>query len=154
MTDNAAATPQGSTRRIIMDGTTGRSGLEIERSHIEGKVARLTATIGGDGVILHLSAIELERLLAAALRLRLLVPANPSATPCKHCGAPIKADVGAGWLHIGAAGNYWNCGDTVTSGTVATPPSASSDSPAKRHTRGCRGAFGLPCNAACLASAV
>lgn len=61
----------GTTRRIIMDGATQRSHLEIERSHIDGKAARLTATLDGThgGVILHMTDRELSRLVSAGLRL-------------------------------------------------------------------------------------
>lgn len=90
---NRGGANEGSTRRIIMDSTTGRSGLEIERSHIEGKVARLTATIGGGGVILHLSAAELERLVAAALRLS--YPANPSERR-------VRCARNLGWAPVGS----------------------------------------------------
>lgn len=134
----------GTTRRIIMDGATQRSHLEIERSHIDGKAARLTATLDGThggthgGVILHMTEVELARLVSAGLRLlarnggdvtlALLDDTTDVTRYCAHCGTVVERMLnpddtyGTGqWYHVGAAGFYRNCGDTVTSGTLATP---------------------------------
>lgn len=59
----------GTTRRIIIDSAVGNQGLEIERSHIDRFAARLTATIGGSGTIIHMTDAELARLVSAGLRL-------------------------------------------------------------------------------------
>jgi hypothetical protein len=68
--DSGEADGAGTTRRIIMDGGEAmRSHLEIERSHIDGKAARMVASIGGSGTILHMTESELARLVQAGLRL-------------------------------------------------------------------------------------
>lgn len=61
----------GTTRRIIVNDADGaRFHLEIERSHVDGMAARLTLTeAGGGGAIVHLTNIELARLVVAELQL-------------------------------------------------------------------------------------
>jgi hypothetical protein len=86
MTESSASgsSTSGTTRRIIMDrGEAARSHLEIERSHIEGKAARLTAGVSGSGIILHMTEAELARLVQAGLRLLPLDSPGAASCSCK-----------------------------------------------------------------------